>query len=141
MSFAVSVVQPHVPQPIDFASASHEEVDMWVDEERRFNVFEAAIAADGLFYSCYAVIASELGLPLLTRTYEHGLTLSAEDDLRQFLQEVECIQAAWHQRDLRAQWQNELHGPVRWERLQEGAADLKQATHIALEQRLELHLG
>lgn len=103
MSFVVSVVHPHVSQPIDFASASNGEVDAWLEDERKFNVFEAPIASDRLFYLYYAAIASELGLPLLTRTYEQGLTLSAEDDLRQLLHEVECIEAEWHQRDLQAQ--------------------------------------
>lgn len=114
---------------------------MWLEDERKFNVFEAPIASDRLFYLYYAAIAAELGLPLLTRTYKQGLTLSAEDDLRQLLHEVECIEAEWHQRDLQAQWQDELHGPSRWMRLQEGAADLKQATCSALEQQLELRLG
>lgn len=141
MSFTVSVVQPHVPSPIDFAAASSEEAEAWLERERTFTVYEAAIASDGEFYASYAGVAAELGLPLLARAYHEGLFLRTEDDLRQFLREIELVQGAWHARGLHAQWRDDLHGVYRWERLQEGAAALRHAARLALEGQLDVRLG
>lgn len=141
MSYSVSVVQPHEACPINLDIASNEEIDAWLASEQVYVRFEAPIAPDSLFAQFFSTTAWDLDLPLLASVYDHGLELVSSVDLNQLLYEVETIQTEWDCLDLQRQWQDELHGPGRWERLQEGAEDLKRAARLALEQQLLLSLG
>ncbi|MFN2512973.1 MAG: hypothetical protein ABR568_16325 [Pyrinomonadaceae bacterium] len=79
MSFHISVVLPEHLEFINQAPDNVDEIDSWIEEWQKRNLYDAPLDAGGVIYEYWSKIANHLHLPLIAAIYNEGLKLYASE--------------------------------------------------------------
>ena len=112
MSFHISVVLPEHLEFINQVPDDPNDMDKWVEECEKLNLYDAPLDAGAVVYEYWSKIARHLHLPLITAIYDEGLKLY-DSEVPNLEVEIEKLQRYWEE--------NELAGVERFEWDQESA--------------------
>jgi hypothetical protein len=118
MGFSISVVLPEHLEFVNQAPDNDNDMDQWIEEGEKLNLYEAPLDAGGVVYEYWSKIAHDLHLPLIAAIYNEGLKLYASE-VPALEIEMEKLEQYWEE--------NELPGVETFEWDQDSAKkDLKQ---------------
>jgi hypothetical protein len=99
MSFHISVVLPEHLECINQVPANDDDMDKWIEECEKLNLYEAPLDAGGVVYEYWSKIAHHLHLPLIAAIYNEGLKLHASE-LPALEIEMEKLARYWEENEL-----------------------------------------
>jgi len=112
------------------------------EEYAKLGLYSEFLSGDSTVYQFWSLIASKLGLPLLTSVYDYGLKLETAGQLEELEHELNVLEAYWdsHSDELHVPPDSGIHGQER-ENLAEGAGVLRKAIQIAREEGATLGIS
>jgi hypothetical protein len=143
MSFWISVRRPEDEDKIppldaipyvDVVDASEwwAAFNKWEEQAKEAYLYWEPLGAGGTVYRFWSTIASQLGLPMLTSLYQHGLHLETLNQLAQLEHELDDLQTYWDTHELRDEPTSGIYGQEK-EHLRERMGYLREAVQIARE--------
>jgi hypothetical protein len=118
MAFHISVVLPEHLEFINQVPDNDDDIDKWIEECGKLNLYDAPLDAGGVVYDYWSKIGHHLHLPLIAALYNEGLKLYVSE-LPALEIEMEQLEQYWEE--------NELAGVERFEWDQNSAKrDLKE---------------
>ena len=138
MSFRVYITIPHeeIPPPSDPSK-----FDAWLEECNKFSLYDAPLGADGTVYDFWSSIARQLGLPLITSIYEHGLKIESTEELNRLEEELNALENYWKSHHLEDPDPKSAIRDFLEEHLQERMEYFRTAVKLAKEHRAILSVS
>lgn len=95
MSFGISVNRRSDRESLAaWPDVNSDEFEEWFEETSGLTLYEEPFGGDGTVFQYWSKPAAELGLPMLTEVYMHGLRAEA-DDLVRLRDEVVRLEEHW----------------------------------------------
>lgn len=105
-------------------------LDEWIEQSQKTWLYDNFLGGDGTVFEYWYAPAKRLGLPLLTKIYHEGLSISATEGLEQLSKELHTLEAHWHTLKL-PEWPPDFKESYLLERM----GVFREAIQVALEQR------
>jgi hypothetical protein len=138
MSFRIHVRLPHTPIPMPDDPAL---LDQWLEANNKYVLFSEPLGADGTVYRYWSLIASQLGLPLLSSVYQRGLFLKSAEELARLERELDQLEGYWTTQVLEeVDPKSGLRGQLK-EHLQERMGNMRTAITVARQHTAELSVS
>jgi hypothetical protein len=99
MAFHISVVLPEHLEFINQLPDNDDDMDKWIEECEKLNLYDAPLDAGGVVYEYWSKIAHHLQLPMLAAIYNEGLKLSA-GEIPALEIEMENLERYWEENEL-----------------------------------------
>jgi hypothetical protein len=141
MSLMISVIRPEDESklpPLDMVPAidSIDEAtwraasDKWFEQAQKAYLYWQPLGGDGIIYTFWSTIASQLWLTMLTALYQGGFSLRTPVELAQLERELNVLEAYWESHYFGAEPTSDVNSHEK-ERLREGMSCLREAIRIA----------
>jgi hypothetical protein len=99
MAFSISVVLPEHLEFINQVPDNDDDMDKWIEECEKLNLYEAPLDAGAVVYEYWSKIAHHLHLPLIAAIYNEGLKLYASE-VPALEIEMEKLERYWEENEL-----------------------------------------
>jgi hypothetical protein len=99
MAFHISVVLPEHLEFINQVPDNDDDMDKWIEECAKLNLYDAPLGAGGIVYEYWSKIGHHLHLPLIAALYNEGLKLYVPE-LPALEIEMEKVEQYWEENKL-----------------------------------------
>ena len=140
MSFHISVVLPEHLEFINQVPDNDDDLDKWIEECEKLNLYEAPLDAGAVIYEYWSKIAHDLQLPLIAAIYNNGLKLYVAE-LPALEIEMDKLERYWEENELAGVEAFEWDQDHAKKDLKERLNYLREAAEVAKRNRAVLLVG
>ena len=99
MPFSITVLHPEDLDFVNRVPENDDEMDQWIEEFQRRNLYEAPLGAGGVVYLYWSGIGRQLHLPFIGAMYNEGLRLTTAE-IPKLEIEMQQLERYWQANDL-----------------------------------------